>query len=206
LKVFGLLRESGGAAAQARGRRRVGALIAIGRGESPIIASATALFIAMAGRDAQGLMAHRDELFRTGADAFFLIATCIGALVLALFGLLFTCFAFSAWFKSTRVTVDSKGVYAHDHWLSVFHRSRHFAPGDIDHFEIEIHTSTTTPSGTHEFWDVQIYLGAQPPPGQTPDPSTVIILAKNIAGKEEAQWLADQMACALGRQPYRAPV
>ena len=104
-----------------------------------IFDGAPVLLIALAGRDTIGL-----------------IACSIIGLVSALFGLVFTCLAFSAWFKSTRVTVDSTGVHAHDHWLFFFHRSRHIAAGDIDHFEIESRLSSSSPSGNQAFWDVQI--------------------------------------------------
>ena len=149
-----------------------------------IFDGAPVLLIALAGRDTIGL-----------------IACSIIGLVSALFGLVFTCLAFSAWFKSTRVTVDSTGVHAHDHWLFFFHRSRHIAAGDIDHFEIESRLSSSSPSGNQAFWDVQICTRAARDSGLAAQGLGAIILAKNIAGQEEAQWLADQMACALGRQP-----
>jgi hypothetical protein len=137
-------------------------------------------------------------------DAFPLIVLPIMGLGFGLVGLLFTCLAFSAWFKSTRVTVDSTGVHAHNHWLFVFHRSRHIAAGDIDHFEIESRNSSRTPSSNQTFWDVQICTRAARDNGQAALGLGAVILANNIADKAEAQWLADQMACALGRQPFPA--
>lgn len=164
---------------------------------------ASALILASAGRDAHGLMAARPvsrDLFLVGADTFFSIVKCIIGLGFGLFGLGFSCLAFSAWFKSTRVTVDSTGVRADNHWLFIFHRSRHFAADDIDHFEIESRLS----SEKRQYWDVQLHLRAQNQPDQAATASAPIILAKKIAGQEEAQSLADQMACALGRQPFPA--
>jgi hypothetical protein len=137
-------------------------------------------------------------------DAIFSIVGSLMTLAFGLFGLLFTCIAFTAWFKSTRVTVDSTGVHAQDHWLFLFHRSRHIAAGDIDHFEIESRGSSHTPTGVQTYWDVQICTRAARESGEAALGAGAIILANNIADKVEAQWLADQMACALGRQPFPA--
>jgi hypothetical protein len=139
-----------------------------------------------------------------GRDAFALIVCSIMGLVFGLVGLLFTCLALNAWFKSSRVTVDSTGVHAHDHWLFFFHRSRDIAAGDIDHFEIESRSSSSSPNGAKACWDVQICTRSARESGQAAEGLGAIILAKNIADKAEAQWLADQMARALGRQPFPA--
>ena len=157
----------------------------------------TAFLIAKSG----GPWSHRDAIF---FDVIFLIGGIIMKLGFGLISLMITCFAFSAWFKSTRVNVDSAGVQAHDHWLFFFQRSRHIAESDIDHFEIESRGSTTTPSGNQTYWDVQICTRAAVESGLAAQGLGAIILAKSVAKKEEAQWLADQMACALGRQPFPA--
>jgi hypothetical protein len=147
---------------------------------------------------------NQDILFLKAANAIFMIAGIILGLIVGLFGLLFSFSAATAWFKSTRVTVDSTGVHAHDDWLCFFHRSRHIAAGDIDHFEIESRSSSHSPTRTYTYWDLQICTRAARDSGQAALGVGAIILAKNIADKEEAQWLADQMACALGRPPFPA--
>ena len=61
-------------------------------------------------------------------------APVIFAVVLSLFGVILSCVAFSQWFKSSRVTINSTGVTAVNHWL-FFSRTRQFDASDVARFE-----------------------------------------------------------------------
>jgi hypothetical protein len=123
------------------------------------------------------------------------IPLVIFGLIFGLFGLLFTCVSFGAWFKSSRITIDSQGVQAVNHWLFIIRRSRHFAAGDIGRFDIESRSS----SGTRKFWDIQLHLRSQPRSGQpAPFTNNSITLANDVGGREEAEWLAAEMTRACG--------
>lgn len=106
-------------------------------------------------------------------------------IIFSLFGLLLTFFAFSAWFKSSRVFVDSRGVQATDHWL-FFRRARHFDAGDIESFR----TIPGSRSGTQTFWNIKLF---------SPDQPNAATLASDINSKIEADWLVQEMTRALGR-------
>jgi hypothetical protein len=102
-----------------------------------------------------------------------------------LFGLLLTCFAFSAWFKSSRVTINSSGLQATNHYL-FFRRSRHFNASDIERFDI----ASGTTSGTQTFWNIKLMQRASPN-GTT--------IASDLANRPEADWLVKEMTASLGR-------
>ena len=142
-------------------------------------------------------------LYRSHAPLLFPI-------VFGFFGVLLTCFAFSAWFKSSRVTVDSTGVQATNQWLFV-RRSRRFNAGDIERLE----TSSGGSSGTQTFWNIKLIQRGQSSfeenkarylqTGQMP-PARLrfavvggTTLAGNLANKTEADWLVREMTRVLGR-------
>ncbi len=140
-----------------------------------------------------------------------LLVCIIFSIGFGLFGLLLTCFAFSAWFKSCRVAVSSSGVEVTNHYL-FFHRSRHFNASEIERFDI----AAGSTSGTQTYWNIKLIQRGQSsfqenkaryqqsrqlPPMQlralaSPDGATI---ATGMANRAEADWLVKQMTSALGR-------
>jgi len=136
----------------------------------------------------------------------------IFAIFLSLFGVILSCFAFSLWFKSSRVTINSTGVTAVNHWL-IFSRTRQFDAGDVARIE----TKPGMTSGTKTYADLKLvtkgkgddfqarqaaYLQtAQRPPLKfgIGDPSGVTI-ASGISSQPEANWLVQEMTRAIGRR------
>lgn len=137
-------------------------------------------------------------------------APLIFPIVFGIFGVILTCLAFSAWFKSSRITVDSTGVQATNQWLFL-RRSRRFNTGDIERFD----TASGGSAGTQTYWDIKLI-----PRGQslfeknkaryqeTGQMSPTLLrsaaiggttLAGNLANKTEADWLVSEMTRALGR-------
>jgi hypothetical protein len=127
------------------------------------------------------------------------------------FGLILTCFAFSAWFKSSRVAVSPSGIEATNHYL-FFRRSRHFNASDIERFDI-IAGST---SGTQTYWNIKVIQPGQSTfqenkarYQQTGQLSAMQLraiasasgttIASGLANRAEADWLVQQMTAALGR-------
>jgi hypothetical protein len=136
-------------------------------------------------------------IFNVGAGLmFYFHVTIVFPIFLSLFGLIISCFAFSLWFKSSRVTIDSAGVRAVIHYL-FFSRTRQFAANDIARFE-------TTPgmiSGSQAFLDIRLIprTGQIDPRFRVSDPRGVVI-ASGIASVAEANWLAQEMNRAFQRQ------
>lgn len=147
-------------------------------------------------------------LIRSHAPLFVCI---IFSAAFGLFGLLLTCFAFSAWFKSSRVTVNSNGLQATNHYL-FFRHSRHFNASDIERFEIVAGTT----SGTQAYWSIKLMPQGQStfeenkaryqqtgqmPPMQLKSLASAggATIASGIANRAEADWLVQQMITALGR-------
>ena len=134
-------------------------------------------------------------------------------IVFGLFGLLIFCFTFSLWFKSSRVTINSTGVTAVNHWL-LFCRTRHFIADGVVRFD----TKAGMQSGSQVFMDLKLLTrpaddnfaerkakfqqtGQTPPVGfRVSDPSGVTI-ASGIPSAAEANWLVQEMTKALGRKP-----
>jgi hypothetical protein len=130
---------------------------------------------------------------------------------LGLFGLLASGFAFSLWFKSGRVTIDSSRVRVVNRWL-FFGRARQFAAGDVAQFAIRAGMQ----SGSQVYLDIKLITRAdadsfeankakyqqtgQLPPMQfrVGDPRGVTV-ASGIASVAEANWLVQEMTRALGR-------
>jgi hypothetical protein len=126
------------------------------------------------------------------------------------FGLLLTFFTLNAWLKSSRVTIDSSGVQATNHWL-FFRRSRHFNASDVERFDLSIGTT----SGTRTFWNIKLIrrgqstfqenkarfeqTGQRPPLRWPPANVGAVTLASDIADRAEAAWLVQQMTKALNR-------
>jgi hypothetical protein len=105
-------------------------------------------------------------------------------IIVGLFGIIFGCFSFSAWFKSSRIEIDSSSVCVTKHWL-FFSRSRNFAAGEIERFEAKVGMT----SGNQTFQDIKIITS-----------SSESALASSIASKPEADWLVREMTKALGRR------
>jgi hypothetical protein len=103
------------------------------------------------------------------------------------FSLLLVVFTFNAWFKSSRVTIDSSGVQAASHWL-LLRRSRQFTAGEVERFDL----SCGTTSGTRTFWNIKLIKRGAATGGVT--------MASDIADRAEAEWIAGEMNKALGRR------
>jgi len=99
------------------------------------------------------------------------------------FGLLLTFFTLNAWLKSSRVTINSSGLDATNHWLFL-RRSQHFDIGDIERFDLSIGTT----SGNRAFWNIKLIKRVGD-----------VTLANDIADRAEAAWLVQQMTKALNR-------
>lgn len=99
--------------------------------------------------------------------------------ILILWGLL------NVWFKSSRVTVDSTGVRAVNRWL-LFTRARNFDAAEVERLETKIGMT----SGNQAYQDLQIVTHA----------GKKITVAGGLASKPEADWLVQEMSCALGRR------
>jgi hypothetical protein len=127
----------------------------------------------------------------------------------------------SAWFKSSRVTINSTNVRATNRWL-VFSRTRQFSAGDVSQFVTKIGMQ----SGTQIFTDIKLiprggeekYAADEETfrktfqdadvPGvkkvvsrfrEATSPSGVTV-ASSIASVAEANWLVQEMNKALGRK------
>ena len=126
--------------------------------------------------------------------------------VLIFFGLL------NAWFKSSRVTVDSTGVTAVNRWLLVA-RTHRFAAADIVRFDTKVGMT----SGTQTFQDLKLVTaasansyaasqekfrqtGERPPLKFAVSSPGGVTLAGGLASKPEADWLVQEMTRALGRK------
>jgi hypothetical protein len=130
-------------------------------------------------------------------------------IVFGLIGILLIFGTFTAWFKSSRVTIDPNGVTAVNRWL-IFSRTRKFDAGDIARFELQ----TGMTSGTQTFQDIKLITsdyaddfatrkaryqqtGERPPLKFKVGNPTI---ANGIASKPEADWLIAEMTKALGRR------
>ena len=92
---------------------------------------------------------------------------------------------FNLWFKSSRVTIDSIGVRAVNHWL-LFSRARNFDAAEVERLETKVGMT----SGSQVYQDLQLVTRA----GQK------ITIACSIANKPKAEWLVQEMTKALGRR------
>ena len=172
----------------------------------------TIVFLAFAGGLYAMIVHHFDVFFE---------------MIFGLFAVILGCIAFSAWFKSSRVTIDSTGVRVLKCWL-LFSRSRHFAANEIERFEARVGMT----NGNHAFQDIKLITqdsessfaasrekfrqtGQRPPlkfnissPGvsvrveRLQDISSPggFTLASGIASQPEADWLVHEMTKALGRK------
>lgn len=136
-------------------------------------------------------------------------APVIFSIAFSLFGLFMTFFVFNAWFKSSRVTINSSGVQAADRWL-FFRRSRHFNASEIERFELSIGTTY----GYHAFWNIKLIkrgesafqenkarferTGQVPPIHLPPVSVGGVTLASDISDRAEAGWLVREMTKSLG--------
>ena len=123
---------------------------------------------------------------------------------------------FIAWFKSSRVTIDSTGVRATNRYL-VFSRTRQFAAKDVARFA----TKAGMQSGTTVFTDIKLIpVGSDEAfaarkenfqPAQNASQLAIqqfrqaagprgVTVAGSIASAAEANWLAQEMTKALGRK------
>ena len=142
---------------------------------------------------------------------FHLHAPRLFPMAFGLFGVLLLWGTFSMWFKSSRVTIDSTNVRVTNRWL-IFSRTRQFFSSDVERFT----TKAGMQSGSKVFLDIKLITRAgndsfeanktkYQQTGQMPplrfrmtDPSGVTV-ASGIASTVEANWLAKEMAKALGR-------
>ena len=131
----------------------------------------------------------------------------IFAVFLSLFGVILSCFAFSQWFKSSRVTINSTGVTAVNHWL-VFSRTRRFDASEVARFQ----TKTGMTEGTKTYAAIGLItkgvasLAAYQQTGQGPPPKIGICdpggvtIASGISSQPEANWLVQEMNRAVGHR------
>jgi hypothetical protein len=105
-------------------------------------------------------------------------------MILGLFAVVFGCFTFSAWFKSSRVAIDFTGVRVTRHWL-FFSRTRNFTAGEVERFETKVGMT----SGNQAFQDIKLITN-----------NSESTLASSIASAVEANWLVAEMNKALGRK------
>jgi hypothetical protein len=148
-------------------------------------------------------------MFHFHAPIFFPIA-------FGLFGVLLLYGCFNAWFKSSRVTIDSTVVRLTNRWL-IFSRTRQFPAGDVSRFA----TKTGMQSGSQVFTDIKLIprgsdekFAASKENSQEPQNVNQLIAARfreaagpsgvtvagGIAGVAEANWLVEEMNKALGRR------
>jgi Protein of unknown function (DUF3592) len=147
--------------------------------------------------------------------AFHLHAPILFPIVFGLFGVLLIFGTVSAWFKSSRVTIDSTNVRATNRWL-VFSRTRQFSTGDVSRFTTKIGMQ----SGSQVFTDIKLIprgsddtFAARKEKFQdasTSDADKVmarfreaagpsgVTVAGSIASVAEANWLVQEMNKALG--------
>ena len=128
----------------------------------------TVLFLAFAGGLGAMIVYHVPIVFKIGVG---------------LFAVILGCFTFSLWFKSTRITIDSTGVRATNHWL-FFSRKRQFDAGEV----VRIETKVGMTSGSQTYQDLKLITQ-----------SSGFTLASGIASTVEANWLVKEMTKALGR-------
>ena len=137
-------------------------------------------------------------------------APLIFPIAFGVFGLLLTYFALNAWFKSSRITINSSGLDTTNHWL-FFSRSWHFNASDIERFDI----AAGSTSGTRTFWNIKLIkrgkstfsenkarfeqTGQMAPMRWPPVSVGGFTLANDITDRAEANWLAAEMTKALGR-------
>ena len=157
----------------------------------------TIVFLAFAGGLYAMIVHHFDVFFE---------------MMFGLFAVILGCIAFSAWFKSSRVTIDSTGVRVIKCWL-LFSRARNFAANDIVRFD----TKAGMQSGSKVFQDVTLITknledsfaaarerfqqtGQRPPLKFNISSPGGFTLASGIASKREADWLVAEMTKALGRK------
>lgn len=118
----------------------------------------------------------------------------------------------SAWFKSSRVTVNGTGVTLQNRWL-IYSRTRRFDASEIARFDLKVGMT----SGATAFHDIKLVTrageqdgfdalkerqqtGERPPISfKIGDPSG-ITLASSVASRPEAEWLVREMTRALGRR------
>jgi hypothetical protein len=134
----------------------------------------TIVFLAFAGGLYAMIIHHFDVIFE---------------MVLGLFAVILGCVAFSAWFKSSRVTIDSTGVRVIIRWM-LFSRARNISANEIERFETKIGMT----SGNHAFQDIKLITkdSENSPGGFT--------IASSIGSAPEAGWLVREMTKALGRK------
>ena len=155
------------------------------------------------------------------AGTYHLHAPILFPIVFGIIGALMTLGVFSAWLKSSRVTIDSIHVRATNRWL-VFSRTRQFSTGNVSRFTTKIGMQ----SGTQIFSDIKLIpRGGEEKyaadeeifqktfqdadvPGvekvvsrfrEAASPSGVTV-ASSIASAVEANWLVQEMNKALGRK------
>jgi hypothetical protein len=135
-------------------------------------------------------------------------------IVFGLFDVFIVFGVITAWFKSSRVTIDSTGVRAVNRWLP-FGRTRRFDAADI----AEIITQPGMQSGSKVYWAIKLVTRAVDDSlavrkanfQQTGQLSALKLqisegrrgttIAGDVASKPEADWLAREMTKALGRKP-----
>jgi hypothetical protein len=142
-------------------------------------------------------------------------------IVFGLFEIFILWGCFTAWFKSSRITIDSSGVTAVNRWL-IFSRTRRFAADEVARFA----TKAGMQSGSRVYLDIKLI-----PPGSDekfaantekfrkafqdasiPEASKVaaqlrgaagpagVTVASSIASSAEANWLVQEMNKALGHR------
>jgi hypothetical protein len=130
---------------------------------------------------------------------------------LGFFTVILGVFAFTTWFRSTRVTVNSSGVTRVNRWL-FFAQTRRFDAGEITGFA----TRDGMRSGSKVYQDIKLITRSDEPRlnarlagcGQADGLSEMgsrlkalagITLASSISHVGEANWLVQEMTKALGR-------
>jgi hypothetical protein len=142
---------------------------------------------------------------------FHVHAPVLFTMIIGLLGVLFLLGTFNAWFKSSRVTIDSTGVRAINGYL-FFSRTRRFNAGDVVRFAAK----PGMRSGSQVFLDIKVFTRADgddfevekakyqqtgqmlPLKFRLGNPGGVTI-ASGIASAAEANWLVQEMTKALGR-------
>ncbi len=147
---------------------------------------------------------------------FRLHAPILFPMAFGLFGVLLLWGAFSLWFKSSCVTIDSTNVRVTNRWL-IFSRTRQFSTSDVERFA----TKTGMQSGSQIFTDIKLIKRGdnnrfEPPEEKSQGPQQLdrkltarfraaaepsgVTVGSNIANVVEANWLVTEMNKALARK------
>lgn len=131
-------------------------------------------------------------------------------IVFGLFALVLLWGCFNAWFRSTRLTIDSTAVSLTTRYL-FFGKTRRFLPADIDRFERRAGMTSgnkvysdikLVPAGAGTFAENKLkyqQTGQMPPVRFVIRNLSGVTVGSSIANAGEAEWLVEAMNEALGR-------